>query len=68
LYWAGSFVPPNAPGDSYSWDSQNDHSKTDNALLASTDDTKTFTYSAGVLSWQASALGTTMTIKAQRVS
>jgi len=67
LYWAGSFVPPTAPGDSYSWDSENDHSKTDPALMASGDDIKTFTYSAGVLSWQASALGSTMTVKAQHV-
>jgi hypothetical protein len=61
LYWAGSVIPPTAPGDSYSWDSANDTSKTGSALLASSDPTKHFDYKNGKLSYQVSALGVTKT-------
>jgi len=67
LYWAGSFVAPSEPGDSYSWTSNNDHSKTDPSLLAAQSDIKEFTYSAGVLSWDVTMMGTTTTVKAQKV-
>ncbi len=66
LYWAGTYVPPAEPRDSYTWDSQNDHSQTDTALLASGDDTKTFTYEGGVLSYEVTALGTTTTVQLER--
>lgn len=66
LYWAGTYVAPTDASDPYTWDSENDHDKTDSSLLASGDDTKTFTYSDGVLSYEASALGTTKTIKMER--
>ena len=46
LYWSGSFVAPTAAGE-YTWDSANNKDKTSAALLASGDDTKTFTYSNG---------------------
>jgi len=45
---------------------KNDHSKTEGALLASSDDTKTITYQNGVLSYEASAMGTTTTIKLKK--
>ena len=66
LYWAGSFIAPTTTEEPYSWDSKNDHSKTDSSLLASSDDTKTMTYQNGVLSYEASALGTTTTIKLKK--
>ena len=66
LYWAGSFVAPTTADVSYKWDSKNDHSKTEKALLASNDDTKTMTYQDGVLSYQASAVGTTTTVKLEK--
>lgn len=66
LYWAGSFIPPTTSDEPYSWDSKNDHSKTDSSLLASTDDTKTITYQDGILSYEASAMGTTTTIKLKK--
>ena len=44
LYWAGSFVAPTTADEPYSWTSKNDHSKTNSALLASSDDTKTIKY------------------------
>lgn len=66
LYWAGTYSAPKDAAKDYSWDSTNDKSKTESALLASPDDTKKFTYSDGVLSYSASAMGTTTTIKLSR--
>ena len=66
LYWAGTYVAPTTADEPYVWDSENDHSKTDVSLLASGDDTKTMTYQDGVLSYEASALGTTMKIKLEK--
>lgn len=67
LYWAGTYVAPTTADEPYTWDSQNDTEKTSNALLASGDATKTFTYEDGEISYQASALGTTKTIRLERV-
>lgn len=66
LYWAGSFVAPTTADEPYVWDSKNDHSKTASALLASRDETKTITYQNGVLSYEASAMGTTTTVKLKK--
>lgn len=66
LYWAGTFIAPTEPGDEYSWTSENDTEQTDTALLASSDATKDFTYNDGVLSFEASAMGTTSTIKMEQ--
>ena len=63
IYWVGSFVAPKTADEPYIWNSKNDHSKTQNAMLASNDDTKTMTYQNGVLSYKASAMGTTTTVK-----
>lgn len=51
LYWAGSYEAPTEKTDTYSWESKNDKSKTENAMLASGDDTKTFTYENGKLTF-----------------
>ena len=66
LYWAGTFVAPTVADEPYKWDSKNDHSKTENAILASSDDTKTMTYQNGVLSYEASAMGTTTIVKLEK--
>lgn len=66
LYWAGTFVAPETADEPYTWDSENDHDRTDSALIASSDDTKTITYEDGQLSYSASALGTTQTVKLER--
>ncbi|KHL04711.1 hypothetical protein [Sinomonas humi] len=63
LYWAGSVAPPATPGDTFTWTSNKDTSKTAHALLASSDATKVFTYDHGVISYSASILGTTTTVK-----
>lgn len=59
LYWAGSYEAPMDNTEPYTWDSVNDKEQTGLALLASGDDTKTFTYENGELTYSASALGTT---------
>ena len=66
LYWAGSFDAPTTADEPYSWTSKNDHSKTESAMLASNDDTKDMKYENGILSYEASAMGTTTTIKLEK--
>lgn len=66
LYWAGSYVKPTTSEDKYTWDSVNDKEKTGSALLASGDDTKTFTYEKGEISYSISAMGTTTTVKLEK--
>lgn len=68
LYWAGSFDPPTSAAEPYVWNSQNDHTLTDNALLASKDETKAFTYEDGYISYDVSALGITSTLKIEKIS
>ena len=66
LYWAGTFIAPETTDEPYTWDSENDKEKTDNSILASGDDTKTFTYQDGQISYEASALGVTKTIRLEK--
>jgi hypothetical protein len=66
LYWAGSFTAPTTPGNTYEWDSANDTTKTESAILASSDPTKHFTYKDGKLSYPVSALGVTKTETLQK--
>lgn len=66
LYWAGTYVAPTDPTDEYSWTSENDKEKTGGALMASGDGTKEFKYKDGVLSYEASAMGTTKTVKLEK--
>lgn len=66
LYWSGTYVAPTSAQTPYTWDSQNDTSKTGTAMLASSDATKTFTYENGQISYSASALGTTKTVRLEK--
>lgn len=66
IYWIGTFAAPTEPEDSYAWVSERDKEATDYALLASTDDTKEFTYSNGKISYSVSALGTTTTLELKK--
>lgn len=63
LYWAGTAPVPTEPGD-YIWDSVNDKEQTEYALLASGDDSKTFTYHADTdeITYSQSAMGMTKTV------
>lgn len=66
LYWSGSFEAPADSFDEYTWDSVNDTVKTNYALLASDDNTKTFTYKNGELSYQVTALGITKSVSLEK--
>lgn len=63
IYWIGTYQAPDEAVDEYSWTSERDKEKTDTALLASTDDTKNFTYKDDVISYEVSAVGTTTTME-----
>ncbi|SDS11292.1 hypothetical protein SAMN04489860_0823 [Paraoerskovia marina] len=67
LYWAGSFEAPSSTG-SYSWSSANDHGQTDTALLASSDESKEFSYAEGQINYEVSALGETSTVTLEQTS
>ena len=66
LYWAGTYVPPKDSGNKYEWDSINNTEKTSGAMLASSDETKHFTYENGQISYEASAFGTTKIIRLEK--
>lgn len=66
LYWAGTFVPPSDTKEPYIWESENDTSRTKNAILASDDATKTFTYQSGEISYQVTFQGVTTTVKLEK--
>lgn len=66
LFWAGTVEAPTDNAQTFSWESQNDTTQTENSLLASDSATKTFTYENGVLSYEASVMGVTSTIKLER--
>lgn len=66
LYWAGSYIAPTTAEDTYSWDSANDTEKTDMALMASGDATKTFSYENGQISYDVTAMGMTQTVKLEK--
>lgn len=59
IYWVGTYIAPAENVDSYTWTSERNAEQTDNALLASTDDTKEFSYSSEKLSYSVSLMGTT---------
>ena len=66
LYWAGTFVAPETAEEPYTWESANDTEKTGSALLASGDETKTFTYQDGQISYDVSAMGMTQTVRLEK--
>lgn len=66
LYWAGTVEIPEDTGNSFSWNSQNDTEQTQNAIMASSDETKTFTYKDGKISYDVSAMGMTQTVKLEK--
>lgn len=66
LYWAGTFVAPETADEPYTWESANDTEKTGSSLLASGDETKTFTYQDGQISYDVSAMGMTQTVRLEK--
>jgi hypothetical protein len=61
LYWAGDVIVPEGE-QSFTWESTNDTSKTDSALLASTSENKEFEYADGQITYEVSAMGVTKTV------
>lgn len=68
IYWIGTFDAPTEFTEEYSWISARDKEKTDTALMASTDDSKEFTYKDGIISYKTSAFGVTTTMKLTKTS
>lgn len=66
LYWAGSFTAPTTADEPYTWTSANDTSKTSGALMASSDETKDFTYEGGKISYSVSMMGVTTTVQLEK--
>ena len=63
LYWAGTVEVPEDGSTSFSWESVNDSAKTEASMMASEDPTKTFTVKAGEISYEVTAMGTTVTVR-----
>jgi hypothetical protein len=63
VYWVGTVEIPADVGDSFAWVSTRDAAATDNAIMASTSDTKEFTYNAGELSYELTAMGVKVTVR-----
>ncbi len=69
LYWSGTYIAPDVSENSvYSWDSENNVEKTKSSLLASNSATKKFSYENGILSYEATAMGTTQTVKLEKMN
>ncbi|MCP2031214.1 activator of HSP90 ATPase [Okibacterium sp. HSC-33S16] len=66
IYWVGTFQAPTDANEPYVWTSQRDAAATDSALMASTDDTKEFTFEGEEISYPVSALGMTTTVSLAR--
>lgn len=62
LYWSGTYEAPKKVTDEFTWDSKNDKTRTDKALLASGDDQKNFTYKNGKISYEASIMDQSATM------
>ncbi len=56
VYWIGTFDAPSSDGK-HEWTSKRDREQTDNELMASSDDTKEFTYENGTISYEVEAMG-----------
>lgn len=63
LYWSGSFEAPEDDTDSFTWISVNNTERTSHSLLASQAEQKEFTFADGEISYEATALGVTKTVK-----
>ena len=66
LYWIGTYEAPTSAVDEFKWTSKGDTEAMSSALMASQDETKDFSYKDGVLSYKASAMGTTKTVEMKK--
>lgn len=66
IYWIGTYAAPTGAMTPYKWTSTRDQTATQSALLASQDATKDFTFQDDTISYTASLMGTTATIKLKK--
>ncbi|WRH26358.1 hypothetical protein GC088_03335 [Arthrobacter sp. JZ12] len=66
LYWVGSFEAPLEADKPHIWTSEGDIEAMQSALLASSEESKEFTYENGEISYEVSALGTTTTVRLEQ--
>lgn len=66
VYWVGTYEAPTEDVESYKWESAGDTEAMATALLASTAESKEFSYEDGKLVWEVSMLGTTKTVRGER--
>ena len=66
LYWHGTYTPPTTPGKTYSWESVNDLEMAKTSVRASREETKTFTYKKGMLSYIVTVGHLRMSVSLQR--
>ncbi len=59
LYWSGTFDAPDTTDEPYVWESENNKARTSSSIMSSSDDTKTFTYEDGQITYSSSIMGTT---------
>lgn len=67
VYWVGTYSAPTEEVTEYTWTSSRNVEETEYALLASTDDTKDFTYKDGVITYDVSAMGVTQKVSLEKV-
>lgn len=66
-YWLGTYVTPELKNGVYTWISENNVSKNESSLVSSSENSKTFNYANGVISYESSYLGTEKTIKLEKI-
>ncbi|MDI6024475.1 hypothetical protein QBL02_13085 [Leucobacter sp. UT-8R-CII-1-4] len=65
IYWVGN-APVTADSENFTWTSEGDIETMSTALLASQDSTKEFSYDNGVISYEVTAMGTTITVRLEK--
>ena len=68
LYWSGTFVPPADDKEPYEWQSVNNATEDEMTVRTSREETKTFTYQDGTLSYIVTAGHLKMTFGLKKVS
>ncbi|MET4637695.1 hypothetical protein [Mycetocola sp. 2940] len=66
VYWVGTFEAPADATEPHTWTSQRDAAATDTAVMASTDDTKDFSYEDGIISFTVSIQGNSATVEMEK--
>ena len=67
LQWAGTYRAPTEATNSYTWESERDSSRTEISGLASSEDTKVFTYENGKLSYKDTIGQITLSMTLERI-